>query len=191
MKFEEIIAALKPYENSDEYKAFVDGLFTPERVKAYLETEAGQQAMQPYIDRQSAKGLETWKTNNLQTLIDEEVKKRFPETDPKDVELANVKAQLEALRKEAARKELLIKAQATATEKKLPVSLVSYFVGADEKETNKNIETFEKAFTEALSASVDERLKQGNHIPNSDKNEPTDGVTAAFLARNPDLKLTD
>ena len=189
MTFEEIIAALKQHENSDEYKKFVDGLFTSERVKAFLETEAGQKVMQPYIDKQSAKGLETWKTNNLAALVDEEVKKRFPETDPKDVELANMKAKLEALEKEAARKELLIKAQAVATEKKLPVSLVSFFIGEDEKATNKNLESLEKAFTEALSASVYDRLKQGNHIPENGKSEPMDGVTAAFLARNPGIKI--
>lgn len=189
MTFEEILAAMKQHENSDEYKKFVDGLFTPERVKAFLETEAGQKAMQPFIDKQAAKGLETWKTNNLQTLIDDEVKKRFPDTDPKDAEIANMKAQLEAMQKESTRKELLIKAQAIATEKKLPVSLVSYFVGDDEKATKANLETLEKVFTEALSASVDDRLKQGNHIPNGDKNEPMDGVTAAFMARNPDIKI--
>ena len=100
-----------------------------------------------------------------------------------------MKAQLEAMQKESARKELLIKAQAIATEKKLPVSLVSYFVGDDEKATKANLETLEKAFTEALSASVVDRLKQGNHIPNGDKNEPMDGVTAAFMQRNPDIKI--
>ncbi len=189
MTFEELVKAMKPFEGSDEYKKFVDGLFTPERVKAYLETTAGQQAMQPYIDKQFTKGLETWKTNNLQNLIDAEIKARFPEADPKDVELANMKAQLEALQKESTRKELLIKAQAIAVEKKLPTSLISYFVGDDEKATCKNIDVLEKAFTEALSASVDERLKQGNHVPNGDKQEPMDGVTAAFMQRNPDIKI--
>lgn len=189
MTFEEIVAALKAHENSDGYKKFVDGLFTPERVKAFLETEAGQQAMQPFIDKQSAKGIETWKSNNLQALIDAEIKTRFPESDPKDVEIANMKAELEKMQKESARKELLIKAQSIATEKKLPVSLVSYFIGDDEKSTKQNLETLEKVFTEALSASVDDRLKQGNHIPNGDKSEPMDGVTAAFMARNPDIKI--
>lgn len=189
MTFEEILAAMKQHENSEDYKKFVDSLFTPERVRAFLETEAGQKAMQPFIDKQAAKGLETWKTNNLQALIDDEVKKRFPDTDPKDAEIANMKAQLEAMQKESARKELLIKAQTIATEKKLPVSLVSYFVGEDEKTTKANLETLEKVFTEALSASVDDRLKQGNHVPNGDKNEPMDGVTAAFMARNPDIKI--
>lgn len=67
MTFEEILAALKAHENSDQYKKFVDGLFTPERVKAFLETEAGQKAMQPFIDKQAAKGLETWKERSMKT----------------------------------------------------------------------------------------------------------------------------
>ena len=45
MTFAEIIAAMKQYENSEEYKKFVDSLFTPERVKAFLDTEAGQKAL--------------------------------------------------------------------------------------------------------------------------------------------------
>lgn len=189
MTFAEIIAAMKQFETTDDYKKFVDGLFTPERVKAFLDTEAGQKAMQPYIDKQSAKGLETWKTNNLQGLIDAEIKKRFPDADPKDVKLTEMEAKIAALEKEAARKELLIKAQTIATEKKLPVSLINYFVGDDEKQTTENIGVLEKAFTEALSASVDERLKTGNHVPSDDKSAQMDGVTAAFLERNPDLKL--
>jgi len=191
MTFAEIIAAMKQFETTDDYKKFVDGLFTPERVKAFLDTEAGQKAMQPYIDKQSAKGLETWKTNNLQGLIDAEIKKRFPDADPKDVKLGEMEAKIAALEKEAARKELLIKAQAVATEKKLPVSLVNYFIGEDEKQTTENIGVLEKAFTEAISASVDARLKQGNHVPSDDKSAQMDGVTAAFLERNPDIKITD
>lgn len=189
MELKEILESLKKFEGTDEYKQFVDGLFTPERVKAFLDTSAGQQAMQPYIDRQFNKGLETWKTNNLQGLVNAEVKKRFPDADPKDVEIANIKAQLEAVQRDAARKELLIKAQSIAAEKKLPASLIGFFVGEDEKATTKNIDVLEKAFTEAVSTSVDARLKGDNHVPNNDKGEPMDGVTAAFLQRNPDLKI--
>lgn len=187
MEFNDLVKQLDSFKDSEEYNNYVTGFMTDDRVKQYLDTENGKKLIQPEMDKYFSKGLETWKTNNLQNLIDEEVKKRFPAVDPKDAEIANMKAQLEAMQKEAERNELKNKALKLATEKGLPVDLIDYFVCADEKATNEAIKAFEKAFKASVSNAVDEKLK-GNHIPPKEEQpEMMDGVTAAFKALNPSL----
>lgn len=190
MKLEEIKSAIEEL-SADDSATFMTEYLSAERVKSFMDTDAGQKIMQPYFDKRVTSSIETWKGNNLQALIDAEVKKRFPEADPKDVKLANMQAELDKVKAEAARKEQLIKAQSIATKKGLPVEIIGYFIGEDDKATEKNIDTLADAFNSAISATVDERLKQGNHVPPADKKKPLDGVTAAFLDRNPDLQLND
>ena len=189
MTFAELLEAMKGFENTEEYKNYIAGLITDDRVKEYLATEAGKKLIQPDLDKYLTKGLETWKTNNLTSLLDAEIKKRFPETDPKDTELANMKAQIAEIQQEAQRKELIIKAQAKATADKLPVELISHFIGKDEDETNKNIDNFKTAYLAAVSSAVDEKMKDGSYVPPEGKGGNIDGVTKAFMALNPDIKL--
>jgi len=116
-------------------------------------------------DTHLSKGLETWKANNLQKLIDEKVKELYPEEDPKDNELAKLKLEMENMKKETLKKELTNKALKVATEKGLPADLVDYFIGQDEESTTKNLETLEKIFTEKLETTVKERLKDNSYTP--------------------------
>lgn len=191
MTFTELMNAFKEFEGTEEYNNYISGLVTGDRVQTFLNTDEGKRIIQPTLDKYHSKGLETWKTNNLSKLVDDEVKKRYPEKDEKDIQLANLQAQLDSLQQENTRKELLIKAQTLATEKKLPVDLVSYFIGNDEEQTKNNLKAFEKAFTGAVGSAVDEKLKTNSHIPTDDKNEPLDGLTKAFLEMNSGLKIGD
>ena len=185
MEFKDILTELDNYKDSEEYNNYVSGLVTDDRVKEYLDTDNGKKLIQPSLDKYFTKGLETWKSNNLQSLIDEEIKKRYPETDPKDIELSNLKAQLEEMQKKADREALRNKALKLANDKGLPVELIDYFVRDDEKSTNKAIEAFEKVFKANVSSAGDEKLK-GEYIPPiEDNNDGTDGVSLAFKKLNP------
>lgn len=189
MTFDEAKKALDEFKGTDDYNNYIAGLMTDDSVQNYLDSDAGKKILQPILDKNFNKGLSTWQTNNLSKLVDDEVKKRYPEKDEKDIELANLQAQLDALQQENTKKELLIKAQAMATEKKLPVDLVSYFIGKDEDETKNNLKAFEKAFTGAVGTAVDTKLKDTSHVPTDDKTEPLDGVTRSFMELNPALKI--
>ncbi len=191
MEFSEIIAELKKFEGTEEFNNYVSGLVNTDRVKAFLTTEDGKKLMQPQLDSYFSKGLETWKTNNLQGLIDAKVKEMYPDADPKDTELAGLKAELERMKAEALRKDLTNKALTIATEKGLPVDLVQFFVGADEKTTVANMATLEKIYTAAIGAAVDQKLKGSNHIPPKNDDEPVDGITAAWMIRNPGIPIGD
>lgn len=133
----DLLELIKDIEDDKDFKSFIDNL----------------------KDKHLTKGLETWKSNNLQKLIDKKVKELYPEDDPKDTELSKLKLEMENMKKEALKKELTNKALKIATEKGLLTDLVDYFIGQDEETTNKNLETLEKVFTNKLETTVKERLK--------------------------------
>ena len=189
MTFEELMKELKQFEATDEYKNFISGLLNDERVTAYLETENGKKLMQPKYDSYFSKGLETWKSNNLDKLVNEKVKELYPEADPKDTELAAVKAELERMKSESLRKDLTNKALKIANEKGLPTDLVDFFIGSDEKATNANITKFEKAFNDSVGSAVQKKLKDSSYVPPEGDDTTVDGVTAAFAKLNPNIQV--
>lgn len=191
MEFKEIVAELEKFKDTEDYKNYIGGLMTTDRVSTFLETDEGKKLIQPTLDKYHSKGLETWKTNNLSKLMDEEIKKRFPESDPKDIKLAEIQQELERIKSEATRKDLTNKAIKLATSKGLPVEMVDFLVGNDEDTTTANLTTFEKLFNEKLSAGVEAKLKSNTHIPPTDDPEQLSGVERAFLNKNPGLKITN
>ncbi|AZV58836.1 DUF4355 domain-containing protein [Clostridium sp. AWRP] len=145
-------------------------------VKKFLEeNDEGKTYLQSVADKRVTDGIETFKKNNLQNLVDEEYKKQHPEADPKDTEIAKLKKQFEDMQKENLKKDLTNKALKTMTEKKLPTDLVNFIVGADEDTTNKNLETLEKVFSTHDEAIKTEILKDGTYKPGGQGGaEPTE-----------------
>ena len=182
MEFNELIESMKSFEGTEDYENYVNGFVTSDRVSKFLDTEDGKKILEPLYHSHFSKSLETWKTNNLSKLVDEEYKKRFPDADPKDTEIAKLKADFEALKAESVRKDLTNKALTIATEKKLPIELVDFFVGEDETATTDNLNKFETAFNAALEKMVTAKLGQ-SHKPDAGDDskgfDPTklDGLT--------------
>ena len=109
---------------SDLGKALVNSGLTLDAFKNKVENDKDFKAyMDSEKDKHSKKAFETWKTNNLQKLIDDEYYKKHPEDKPKDPLLvkaledakkANERA--DQLEKENLRKDLTSKALKTMTE---------------------------------------------------------------------------
>ncbi|AUM92688.1 DUF4355 domain-containing protein [Clostridium botulinum] len=134
------------------------------------------------------KGLETWKQNNLQSLIDDKIKELYPEEDPKDTELVKLKQEMENMKREKIKEQLTNKALKIATEKGLPTDLVDYFIGQDEETTNKNLETLEKVFTDKLETTVKERLKDNSYTPPSGGSDPEGGLDFISVIKDNQVK---
>ncbi len=71
------------------------------------------------------------------------------------------------------KRELMAEAKNTLSEKGLPVSLAEVLNYADAETCNKSIEAVEKAFQDAVSAAVEEKLKGGNPPKKADGKENT------------------
>lgn len=68
-------------------------------------------------------------------------------------------AEFEKEKAEFARKQLIFDTKEKLSGKRLPTQFAEMLTGADEEDTDKNIESFENMFAEAVTAAVNERLK--------------------------------
>lgn len=169
MEFNEIkefIEANK--ETNNDLKAYLQGFNTlsVEGVQKFVSENKDARAwMDSEKDKHSSKSLETWKINNLEKLIDDEVQKRNPTADPKDVKIKELEAKFEQMQKDAFKKELTNSAIKTATIKNLPTELVDFMLGADLDSTNKNIELFETAINDYVQKQVEARIQNNSYTP--------------------------
>ena len=163
--FGEIPTYFEANKDNEEVKNYIKGLITVDRVTNFLEGDEGKKLLQPKLDIYHTKGLETWKTNNLTKLVDDEVKKKYPDQDPKDKALIDLQSQLDKMQKDSLKKELTNKALKTAQEKKLPSELIDFLIGDDEVSTTNNIDTLSKIFLAHDEALKTELLKNNSYIP--------------------------
>jgi hypothetical protein len=172
MNFDEVKAFLEQNKDNQEVKAYLQGFnqLTIEGVQKFLnENPDAKKWFDSEKDRHFSKGLETWKSNNLSKLIDEEIKRRFPEKDEKDLRIAELEAKFKKMEEEAKRKDLTNRAIKIATEKNLPVEIIDYFVGNDEKETEENLMKLERILNDSINNLVQQRLKGGYQPVKTDK----------------------
>ena len=134
-------------------------MLTATHFENYLGNSEGQKLMQPKLDKYFNKGLETWKQNNLEKLIDEEIAKRYPEETPEMRKIKELEQKFAEKEREAVRKELTIKAQQLASDKGLQTDLATYFIAENEELTIENIEKFDSAYKSHLDNAVIERTK--------------------------------
>lgn len=155
-------------QDNAEVQAYVSGLnpINVDRVQKFIsENEDGKKFIDSLKDKHFSKSLETWKTNNLEKLLNAEIDKRFPQADPKDKELADIKAQLDQMKHEKQHSDLLNQATKIATEKKLPLNLIDYFVGSDEDSTNNNLSKLEEVWNASLTSAIEAKLKDSSYTP--------------------------
>lgn len=176
---DEILATSELSTKFSGLDVFKQKMNTDKEFKSYIDS---------LKDQHLSKGLETWKSNNLESLVNEKIKELYPEEDPKDNELKKLKQEMENMKKETLKKELTNKALKIATEKGLPTELVDYFIGQDEESTNKNLETLEKVFTGKLETTVKERLKDNSYTPPSGGNDPSNSLDFISVIKENQVK---
>lgn len=174
--FNEVKTYFETNKDNPEVKSFVTGLnpINLDRVKEFVGKDKDAQSwLDSEKDKHLQKGIETFKTNNLQKLVDEQYKKQYPDADPKDTELTKMKAEIEKMKADSAHKDLTNKALKYAQDKKLPANIINYFVGQDEEATKTNLKALEKEFNASVQAQIEERLKGGYKPPKDNKGSKT------------------
>jgi Domain of unknown function (DUF4355) len=156
---------------------------TVDGVKGFLDTEDGKKLIQPRLDQNFTKGLETWKAKNLETLVNEEVAKRNPALTEEQKRIAALEKELQDQKKEAQREKLTNFAMKHATDKKLPTDLINFFLADDEDATTVNLGKFEDSFNKAVQSAVEAKFKNnGRDINNSDGGNKDSGEYGKQLA---------
>jgi transposase len=174
MTLEEIKQFFEQNKDNEEVKNYLAGLSkpTPEGVTAFLDTAEGKKLLQPRLDQHFTKGLETWKEKTLPSLLDEEIKKKFPGETEEQKRLRKLEEELAKERQARVKSELINKATTLATQKGLPVELVSYFVGQDEESTTNNLTALENIWQQHLEKAVAEKFKDNGRSPNAGSGAP-------------------
>lgn len=136
--------AFKEKMNEPEFKSFLDSI----------------------KDKHFEKALETWKSNNLQTIINDEVlkatgKKKTPEQ-LKIEELEKKMLESEAKAKKAER---IAKYKDVLAEKKIPMEMIEYFLTDDEETTMTRIDNFKTFVDGIVNTRVKEKIASGSYTP--------------------------
>ena len=152
-------------KDSEEVKQFTQSFINSESVEAFLGSEEGKKILQPKLDKHFSKGLETWKANNLQSLIDAEVNKKFPPESEEQKQLRALQQKLEAMEKERTMATIKAEALKELTSKGLPVGIADYFVTDNLESTRDRINSFAEEFAKAVKSEVDNRLKTMGGTP--------------------------
>jgi hypothetical protein len=162
MTIEEIKAFLESNKDKPEVSAFLGELsaVSADKVKGFLQTDEGKRLIQPDLDRYHAKSLESWKTNNLEKLVEDEVAKRNPAETEEQKRIRLLEQKLEEKDKEAQREKLMNLAIKQANEKGLPADIVSFFLADDEEATTTNLTKLEETFTKAVQTGIESRFKE-------------------------------
>ena len=162
MKLEDVKKFLSENKDQDEVKAYLGELsaVSADKVKGFLETKEGKSLIQPKLDSHFTKGLETWKANNLEKIIEDEVNKRNPQKTPEQLELEKLRKEIEDERKARNRESLVNKALKVADEKSLPKGIIDFFIADDEENTLTNLSKLEEEYSKAVQSAVDSKFKE-------------------------------
>jgi hypothetical protein len=109
MDLNEIKTYFEGNKENEDVKTFVTGLnpINLDKVKDFVGKDKDAMSwFDSEKDKHSGKSLETWKTNNLQKLIDDEVAKRKPSETPEQKTIRELSEKFEKIQKESLRKDL-------------------------------------------------------------------------------------
>lgn len=168
MTLEEIKAWLLANKDNTDVKTYLGELSTPtvEGVEGFLDTDAGKKLLQPRLDQNFTKGLNTWKEKNLDTLIAAEVAKRNPSKTPAEIALEELQKKFDDSEKARSHEKLMNQAIKQANDKGLPVDLLEFFVSDDEESTTSNLGKLEETYNKAVQTAVENKFKEnGRQVP--------------------------
>ncbi|ASZ05123.1 MULTISPECIES: DUF4355 domain-containing protein [Bacillus] len=172
---EDVKKFLEENKENEDVKAYLNELsaVSADKVNGFLDTEEGKRLIQPRLDSHFTKGLDTWKANNLDALIDAKVKELYPEETEEQKRIRKLEKELEDQKTAAQREKLLNKAVSYASEKQLPADVVEFFIGEDEESTMKNLGAFEEKYNAALQKAIESKFQENGRDVQSGSNEPT------------------
>ena len=154
----------------DDVVDFLGTLVEPPEItetdlKTYLETEKGKKFLQPRLDKAVTKGIETFKDKTLLGLVDEEIKKRYPEETPEQKELRELKDRLNKKEQDEARQKQVNLALEIANEKKLSGKFIEKLIGDSDEATRAALEEFAEYMDEHKKLVINETLGEHGKPP--------------------------
>lgn len=137
--------------------AFKEKIKTDKEFKSFMDSEN---------DKHHSKALETWKSNNLQTLINDEVLKATgKKKTPEQLKIEELEKNFNEQKAKAERAEKIAKYKDVLAEKKIPGEMIDYFLTDDDETTNTRIDNFATYVEGMVNSSVKEKMANGSYTP--------------------------
>lgn len=145
------------------------GEITPDGVKAFLATEDGKRVIQPMLDQYHDKGLKSWKENNLNTIVEEEIKKRFPEETEEQKRIRKLEQMIEEERRARSSREVENKATKLLVENSLSLDFVQFINGESDEEVTRKVNDIKKIVDAEVQKAIADKFKEsGRKVTQSD-----------------------
>ena len=147
-------------------------------------------SLQGLFDKKVTTGIENFKKNGMQKIIEAEVLKRTGKNEtPEQKEIRELKERLDKADKEKAKAEMINKYKDVLTEKKIPSNMIDFLLAQDDETTEANIELFENSMKQYIETGIKAKLGDSEYTP------PTGGgnvgrVTWEQVIDNPSLYNT-
>lgn len=133
-----------------------DKQFTVEDFKKFMETEEGKKVLNPLFDSKVSTAINTWKTNNLEKVVQDELVKRGHVQTEEQKQMLALQKEIENIKQEKVKAELKAIKIAELNKNGLDASLVDY-IHADNEEGIRSGVSF---FKEMISSQVTEGVKK-------------------------------
>ncbi|MCB2297046.1 DUF4355 domain-containing protein [Clostridium tagluense] len=147
-------------------------------VKSFLETnDEGKGYLNSYADSKVTKGIETFKTNNLQKLIDAEMLKKNPSLTPEQLKIQELEQKFTDMEKSKTRVEQMSKYKDVLQQKKIPSNMVDFLINDDQTITEANITLFENSMKSYIEEAIKAKFGDNVHIPQTPLNTPNEKLT--------------
>lgn len=123
-------------------------------------------SLQGLFDKKVTTGIENFKKNGMQKLIEAEVLKRTGKNEtPEQKEIRELKERLDKADKEKAKAEMISKYKDVLTEKKIPSNMIDFLLAQDDETTEANIELFENSMKQYIETGIKEKLGDSEYTP--------------------------
>ncbi|HEY5524847.1 MAG TPA: DUF4355 domain-containing protein [Clostridium sp.] len=168
--FSEVVDYITTNSENEEVSNYIKGFKTVDLdgAKNFLESnEEGKS----YFDTRVGKGIETFKTNNLQKLIDAEMLKKNPALTPEQLQIQELKQKFADMEKSKTKVEQMSKYKDILQQKKIPSNMVDFLLNDDEETTNANIAIFEDSMKSYIEEAIKAKFGSNQHTP-SDATAP-------------------
>lgn len=162
---EELEKIIEENKESEVLKKYAGGTeITPDGVKAFLATDEGKRLIQPTLDQYHDKGLKTWKENNLKTIVEDEIKKRFPDETEEQKRIRNLEKMIEDERKARSSREIENKATKLLVENSLSLDFVPFISADSEEEVVSKVSAMKKIVDAEVQKAISEKFKESGRV---------------------------
>ena len=145
----------------EDFKSALEGNL---EVKGYFDSEVDKT-----VSKRLDKAVESWKSKNLQNIIEEEINKRYPKKTEAEIKFEEKVKELEQLQEEKRQLELKIKYQDEISKNGLDPKVLKFVAGSDIESTLSNIKEFKELLNELVENKskqmVDELFRNNSTIP--------------------------